>query len=65
MTDTPGPAPLVGIIMGSRSDWETMRHAAETLTSSPSRTKPASSPPIAPRSGCSTTPVPPPGAACA
>ena len=27
MTDQP----LVGIIMGSRSDWETMRHAAETL----------------------------------
>jgi 5-(carboxyamino)imidazole ribonucleotide mutase len=24
--------PAVGIIMGSRSDWETMRHAAETLT---------------------------------
>jgi 5-(carboxyamino)imidazole ribonucleotide mutase len=24
-------APLVGIIMGSRSDWPTMRHAAETL----------------------------------
>ena len=24
-------APLIGIIMGSRSDWETMRHAAETL----------------------------------
>jgi 5-(carboxyamino)imidazole ribonucleotide mutase len=23
--------PLVGIIMGSRSDWETMRHAAEIL----------------------------------
>jgi 5-(carboxyamino)imidazole ribonucleotide mutase len=23
--------PLVGIIMGSESDWETMRHAAETL----------------------------------
>lgn len=23
--------PTVGIIMGSRSDWETMRHAAETL----------------------------------
>ncbi len=23
--------PLVGIIMGSRSDWETMRHAASTL----------------------------------
>jgi 5-(carboxyamino)imidazole ribonucleotide mutase len=24
--------PRVGIIMGSRSDWETMRHAADTLT---------------------------------
>ena len=24
-------APVVGIIMGSSSDWETMRHAAETL----------------------------------
>jgi 5-(carboxyamino)imidazole ribonucleotide mutase len=24
-------APLVGIIMGSQSDWETMRHAAEML----------------------------------
>src|SRR5476649_1575557 len=23
--------PIVGIIMGSRSDWQTMRHAAETL----------------------------------
>ena len=26
-----GEQPTVGIIMGSRSDWETMRHAAETL----------------------------------
>jgi 5-(carboxyamino)imidazole ribonucleotide mutase len=26
------PGPLVGIVMGSQSDWETMRHAAETLT---------------------------------
>ena len=26
------PTPLVGIVMGSQSDWETMRHAAETLT---------------------------------
>jgi len=24
--------PLVGIIMGSKSDWDTMRHAADTLT---------------------------------
>lgn len=28
MTDTP----LIGIIMGSRSDWETMRHGAEILS---------------------------------
>ncbi len=27
------PQPLVGIIMGSVSDWETMRHAADTLES--------------------------------
>jgi len=25
--------PLVGVIMGSKSDWETMRHACETLES--------------------------------
>lgn len=30
---TPTPEqPLVGIIMGSRSDWETMQHASEMLT---------------------------------
>src|SRR5262245_56053433 len=28
---TPSPAPLVGVIMGSKSDWETLRHAAEVL----------------------------------
>jgi 5-(carboxyamino)imidazole ribonucleotide mutase len=27
----PSPTPLVGIIMGSKSDWETLSHAAETL----------------------------------
>lgn len=26
-------APLIGIVMGSRSDWATMQHAAETLSS--------------------------------
>ena len=26
-----GSPPLIGIIMGSRSDWETMRHAADLL----------------------------------
>lgn len=33
MTDTQADdtPPRVGVIMGSRSDWETMRHAAETL----------------------------------
>jgi 5-(carboxyamino)imidazole ribonucleotide mutase len=29
----PPSAPLVGIIMGSRSDWETMSHAAQMLQS--------------------------------
>lgn len=29
----PDSAPLVGVIMGSTSDWETMRHAAEVLDS--------------------------------
>src|SRR5881296_1155044 len=28
---TPLPHPLVGVIMGSKSDWETMAHTAETL----------------------------------
>lgn len=29
---TPGAArPIVGVVMGSRSDWETMRHASEML----------------------------------
>lgn len=27
-----GAGPLVGVIMGSSSDWETLRHASETLT---------------------------------
>jgi 5-(carboxyamino)imidazole ribonucleotide mutase len=34
-TPTPRPPhliPLVGVIMGSKSDYETMRHASETLT---------------------------------
>jgi 5-(carboxyamino)imidazole ribonucleotide mutase len=28
----PSDPPLVGVIMGSKSDWETLRHADETLT---------------------------------
>ena len=28
----PEPAPLVGVIMGSRSDWDTMKLASETLS---------------------------------
>ncbi|MBL8726361.1 MAG: 5-(carboxyamino)imidazole ribonucleotide mutase [Planctomycetes bacterium] len=36
MTATPSPAPaagrpLVGVVMGSRSDWETMQHCSRTL----------------------------------
>jgi len=31
LTDSTARAPLVGIIMGSQSDWETLRPAAETL----------------------------------
>jgi 5-(carboxyamino)imidazole ribonucleotide mutase len=31
VTDSNSPRPLVGLIMGSRSDWETMRHAADML----------------------------------
>ena len=32
MSDASPPSPLVGVIMGSKSDWETMRHASELLT---------------------------------
>ena len=28
----PGGNPLVSVVMGSTSDWDTMRHADETLT---------------------------------
>jgi 5-(carboxyamino)imidazole ribonucleotide mutase len=31
MSETTGPRPVVGVIMGSRSDWDTLRHAAATL----------------------------------
>jgi len=31
MTDATDPKPLVGVIMGSQSDWDTMQHAASTL----------------------------------
>ena len=29
---THSPQPVVGVVMGSQSDWPTMRHASETLT---------------------------------
>ncbi len=32
MATTISPSPLVGVVMGSKSDWETMRHACELLT---------------------------------
>jgi 5-(carboxyamino)imidazole ribonucleotide mutase len=31
MTKNKAEPALIGVVMGSRSDWETMRHAAETL----------------------------------
>ena len=31
LVSVPTSAPRVGVIMGSKSDWETLRHAAETL----------------------------------
>jgi len=31
MTESVNATPKVGVVMGSRSDWETMRHAVETL----------------------------------
>jgi len=33
MAKTKKPQPLVGLIMGSQSDWATMKHAADTLES--------------------------------
>ena len=30
---SPVPSPLVGVIMGSRSDWDTLRHAIDVLES--------------------------------
>lgn len=31
MTNSTPERPKIGVVMGSRSDWETMRHASETL----------------------------------
>src|SRR6188474_2287075 len=31
MTESSASAPLVGVIMGSKSDWDTLQHAASTL----------------------------------
>ena len=31
LLDSPPATPLVGLVMGSRSDWETMQHAAQKL----------------------------------
>ncbi len=32
MQQADGTTPLVGVIMGSRSDWDALRHASDTLT---------------------------------
>ena len=31
MPESSTPSPLVGVVMGSRSDWDTMQHAVDTL----------------------------------
>ncbi|ANB19237.1 5-(carboxyamino)imidazole ribonucleotide mutase [Dokdonella koreensis] len=31
MTNSKAGQPLIGVVMGSRSDWDTLRHAVETL----------------------------------
>ena len=46
----------VGIIMGSQSDWATLRHAAETLDALGVPTRRASSPPTARPSACTAMP---------
>ena len=35
MSDSATPAPVIGVIMGSASDWETMQHAEATLREFP------------------------------
>ena len=65
----PGPAvptggPLVGIVMGSDSDWPVLRPAAEALSDFGVAHGCTSSRPTARRASCSTMPRRPPGAAC-
>ncbi len=51
--------PQVGLIMGSKSDWDTMKAAAEVLDALGVRTKPRSSPRTAPPSASTITPPAP------
>jgi len=57
--------PQVGIIMGSQSDWPTMREAASLLDELGVAHERASSRPIAPPTGSGRTGLMPPGAGCA
>ncbi len=53
------PKPSVGIIMGSRSDWPTLKAAAHVLDALKGQlTRPVSCPPTARRIGFSTTHTP-------
>jgi 5-(carboxyamino)imidazole ribonucleotide mutase len=56
------PHPLVGIVMGSQSDWDTLRPAAEVLDALavPHEIRIVTAPPT----GSSPTPRPPSAAAC-
>ena len=49
----------IGVVMGSSSDWDTMQHAVQILSSSALHTRPAWSRPTACPTTCLPTPKPP------
>ena len=51
--------PLIGVIMGSQSDWETMTHAATTLGKVVSISTPANSSAARPAARIASTATPP------
>jgi 5-(carboxyamino)imidazole ribonucleotide mutase len=61
----PVTSPLIGVVMGSSSDWDTMQHAVPSCSSSAWRTRRAWCRPTACRTTCSPTPKRPSRAACA
>ena len=64
MTTDQAGSPLVGLIMGSDSDWRVMSAAGELLDEFGVSYEVGVSPRTARRSGCWTTPLRPPVAGC-